>query len=451
MVAKNSRTLSKRMDALEKSVADGWSNVFSGAGVAGRDKRVSTRYLASQLLDDKTLSDLYRSEGIASRVVDLPANDMVREWFRVDGDTDGLIVKYLDDLHVRNEFVRALKWSRLFGGGLIVMGIDDGQELMVEPLKEEAIKSIGFLHAFDRTQVQRKTAYTEQSNTKFGQTEIFYVTPVSGEPFEVHETRVLQFDGVDIPRRGRMERGGWGDSVLQRVFTRLRGLADSYAGIETLITEFIIGVLTIDNLQDLIAAGREEDVRKRLNLIDLSKHVLNTVLIDKEEEFKRISASAAGLHQLLNKLEQALAAVTGIPVTLLMGTSPAGLKATGASDVRFYYDSVAAQQETKLRTPSERLVYLAQIAKEGPTKSKELEGWGVTFVPLWQPSEAEIIEMRARQAETDERYINTNVLLPEEVALSRFGGDEYSVETHLSPERQKELEEGAGSESAEED
>jgi phage-related protein (TIGR01555 family) len=41
-------------------------------------------------------------------------------------------------------------------------------------------------------------------------------------------------------------------------------------------------------------------------------------------------------------------AVAGIPMTLLFGVSPGGLNATGASDIRAYYDRVRVQQTMKL-------------------------------------------------------------------------------------------------------
>lgn len=433
-----------RMDALEKR-SDGWMNVLTGAGVRGRDKRVSTTWGVGtgtgNVLNEAMLMDIYRVEGFAKRVVDLPASDMTRQWFKIDGDPDGGIVKYLDDLKARAVVTQALKWSRLYGGSVVLMGIDDGntdQDALSKPLNEEAIKSIGFFQVYEAPLLSRRTMYEDVSNSKFGQTEVFSVNPARGTPFDVHETRLLQFDGVDVPRRARAQNKGWGDSVVQSMYSRIRGLADSYVGVETLIQEYIIGVFTIDNLQDLIANGDEDLIRRRLQVVDMSRHILNSVLVDKEEDYKRISASAAGLHNLVNKLEQALAAVTGIPVTLLFGQSPAGLKATGASDVRFYYDSIAAQQEQKLRSQSERLVDLSLRADDGPdlpSGDGEDVSWSLRFVPLWEPTEAEIIEMRARQAETDERYINAGVVTNSEVALSRFGGEEYSVETTISEER----------------
>ena len=95
------RTLGARMDALEKRT-DGWGNVFTGAGIRGRDKRVSTTWgITGNVLNEATLTDIYRVEGFAKRVVDLPASDMTRQWFKIDGDPDGGVVKYLDDLTAR--------------------------------------------------------------------------------------------------------------------------------------------------------------------------------------------------------------------------------------------------------------------------------------------------------------------------------------------------------------
>jgi hypothetical protein len=99
-----------------------------------------------------------------------------------------------------------------------------------------------------------------------------------------------------------------------------------------------------------------------------------------------------------------------------------------------------------LRQPSERLTFLTMKSSEGPTKGAEIPDWSIKFVPLWQPTEAEVIKMRKEQAETDERYINSNVLEPAEVAISRFGGDEYSVETTLREGRLAELESGTPTE-----
>ena len=106
-----------------------------------------------------------------------------------------------------------------------------------------------------------------------------------------------------------------------------------------------------------------------------------------------------------------------------------------------YYDMITALQEDKMLEQSERLVYLIQISKEGPTKGQLIEDWSIVFRPLRQQTEAEKVKMRKEQAESDDKYINNTTLTANEVAMSRFGGDEYNIETKLSDSHIKLIEE----------
>jgi uncharacterized protein len=126
-----------------------------------------------------------------------------------------------------------------------------------------------------------------------------------------------------------------------------------------------------------------------------------------------------------------ISAATGYPMTLLFGMSPAGLSATGESDIRLYYDKVADQQKRALLPALRRLVSLIFRAKKGPTNGKEPENWTIRFRPLWQLDDVQQATARKMQADADCEYVNASVLTPEEVAASRFGGDAYSFETQL--------------------
>jgi hypothetical protein len=130
-----------------------------------------------------------------------------------------------------------------------------------------------------------------------------------------------------------------------------------------------------------------------------------------------------------------------------MGQAPAGLNATGESDVRWFYDSIKAQQNTVLRPAINKLVQLAFHALKIP----EPANWTIRFNPLWQMTEEQQAAIRKTQAETDAIYINAGVVTPEEIALSRFGGDAYSTETVIDADARKELFGGAGEASAKEE
>ena len=55
-----------------------------------------------------------------------------------------------------------------------------------------------------------------------------------------------------------------------------------------------------------------------------------------------------------------------------MGQAPAGLNATGDSEIRWFYDRVAARQRRELQPALKRLVKLLFLSKRGPTKGKLL-------------------------------------------------------------------------------
>ena len=71
-------------------------------------------------------------------------------------------------------------------------------------------------------------------------------------------------------------------------------------------------------------------------------------IIDSEESLERFEATLTGVPDTLDRLTSRLAAAAGIPATVLLGEAPAGLNATGDSDVRNYYDRLQADRTSKI-------------------------------------------------------------------------------------------------------
>jgi hypothetical protein len=58
--------------------------------------------------------------------------------------------------------------------------------------------------------------------------------------------------------------------------------------------------------------------------------------------------------------------------------------------------------------------------------------WEAEWPSLWQETDAEKEERLAKRAATDKTYVDAGVLLPEEVAVARFGkGSELGVEVDM--------------------
>lgn len=102
-----------------------------------------------------------------------------------------------------------------------------------------------------------------------------------------------------------------------------------------------------------------------------------------------------------------------------MGRSPAGLNATGDADLTSFYNSVARDQENELK-PRLLRVY-KMLAK---SMSIDPEAVVVQCRPLVEMTESERADLELKHAQKDKLYVDSGVLTPEEVALSRFSDPE---------------------------
>jgi len=421
---------------------DGWYNIYTRQGIQGQDKQLGAGFGTPLRLSEVTLDDVYRGDGFTRRCIDLPTKEMVKNGFKVTGDTDGDINNYLAARNLKSMLLKALQWARVQGGSLMVLGINDGGTFET-PVNDKKIKEIEFFKVYDKNRVSWTTAdlYNEPSHRSYGNPEFYTVTPLhtgtSMPSFRIHESRVIIFDGLQVSDRARIENDGWGDSHIQHIWTQLQNLSGSYFAAKNVIDDFIQVIMKVENLAQLIEAGKDDLIKKRLEILDLGRHLINTMMIDSKEDFQKHANSVSGMADLLDRFAMALSAVTGIPITLLMGQAPAGLNATGASDIRFWYDNIAQEQEAQLLKPITRICYLAQLASDGPTKGKLIDDWKVVFNSLWKQTDKEISETRKLVADTDKIYIDAGVIDPEEVAESRFGGTEYSIETSIDIESRK--------------
>ena len=106
-------------------------------------------------------------------------------------------------------------------------------------------------------------------------------------------------------------------------------------------------------------------------------------LLDKNDTFASTSYTFAGLSDMMLQFGQQLAGASGIPLVRLFGQSPAGLSATGDSDIRMYYDNIKAQQESVLRNPMDVVLKVMWRSTFGDAAPDDLE---FDFTPLWQMS-----------------------------------------------------------------
>ena len=425
---------------------DGLANALTGMGSA-RDKSQYTYTKPIIFLNQEELEGLY-GEWLPRRIIDIYAEQATRKGFKVLFGGEGAkaeevagVEQVIEDLYILESLMLASKNSRLYGGSVILMYIDDGRAAD-QPVDKNNIYKVEGLEVLDRYQI----APVINEENIYDYSKATYYQIISGDLIRqpqltyIHKDRILRFDGDWLPYRIRQRNYGWGMSNLQVIYDSFRHYWTGLNSAATLLTEFDIFVHKIRGLASMLAAGKEGQVRDRLVLNDMSKSIYRGYAIDAEkEELSFESRNLGGIGEILEKLRIDIIGASKIPHTLLFGESPGGLGSTGRSEERDFAKTLADYQTAVFKRPLKQLMEYILLSKTGPTNGRLPESWRVHFNDLYELNEREKADVRARVAAVDGRYIQLGVLHPQEVADARYGGSEWSMELTLDPSLPREL------------
>ena len=420
---------------------DGWANDMTGFGTS-RDKTEYGYVNAALDLSDYSLDALYHDDDLAQTMIDTYPQEALRKGYCLtigdphDKKGEAEILKALDELGANEHVIEGAIWGKLYGGSAILLGADDGRPAMM-PLIPERVRKVEQLEVLDRRYLSVHSRYL--SGPKTGQPETYAVGNPSGiarPMWIVHETRLIMFGGARTARQRREMRGGWDQSSLQRPFSVIRSFATGFKAVETLLTDGPQGVYKIKNLANLMGSNRSQALKDRVETVEMMRSVMRAVVVDTDaEDFTRQAFSFSGIPDVLDKLMLRLSAAARIPVTLLMGQSPAGMNATGDSDFRGFYGQVETYQQNYIRPRLKRLIEVVCAAKDGPTKGKVPDNLEIQFAKLWSLDPLAEAQRRQAIATTDKLYYDIGAITPEQIALSRFGErgyeDGYKVDRDL--------------------
>lgn len=423
---------------------DAFVNAVTGLGSLSRDKRLAAAYQAPTEFTSVDLDSLYRGSWLVARACDRPSAEMVRKWVEIRTESDPDLGKKaltaVNKLGAKAAFQEANTWAYLYGGGLILMGIDDGQDMRM-PVREEAVRKIDYLRVLDRYDVSINSRYTsEEKPGRAGWPSSYRLNTVvdtlgaNVEP--IHESRFLRFDGVTTPLRRRIAMEMWCDGIVTRLYERLRGHDTAWGGIEHLLTDFAQAVLKIKDLDELLKEDASGDLLQRLMLLDMARSTTRMLPLDAEmEDFERKPTPINGLGPVMQIMMEHLAGILEMPVAVLFGKATPGIGDTGNSQLQQWYDRIALGQEIRI-VPQLEILCGHQLAAMGHHE----EDWSVDPLPLKEMSEGEQAGLHKTQAEADTLMITNGVLSEMEVRRSRYGGDGYSLNTMLDEGTEEMLE-----------
>lgn len=438
---------------------DGYVNLLNKYGTT-QDNSEAYKYEREPIIPDMQLTSLYEGNGLFSKIIDTPAEEALKHGFDLNVKSDELnafIEDALDDLEWEEKAATAIKWARLYGGAIIVMLIDDGRGLE-EPVDWENIHSIDELRVYERAIVQPdytslyKQDYGGKGRgnrvSKFGQPEFYYVSSIYGS-FTVHESRCLVFrNGVLPEQTSNTTYLFWGMPEYVRIRRALRETITAHTDSVKLLERSVQAIYSMKGLAALLTTDDgENQVLKRLQVIDMARGLLNSIAIDSDGEnydFKTLQFT--GVKDVIDATCNMLSALTNIPQTILFGRSPAGLNSTGESDFESYYNFVERIQRLMLKRNLRDL--LDVVFRAGVSSGEILEepDYKLKFNPLWSLSETEqatVDQTKANtaktKAETAQIYVDMQALDPSEVR-NRLASDEaFDVEDIITEDDEEDL------------
>lgn len=431
---------------------DGYVNLLNKYGTS-QDNSEAYQFEMEPIIPDMQLTGLYEGNGLFSKIIDTPAEEALKHGFDLNlknDEVNAFVEEALDELEWEEKAATAIKWARLYGGALIVMLINDGGGLE-QPVNWQNVKSIDELRVYERAIVQPdySSLYRQDYGgkgegnrvSKFGQPEFYYVSSVYGS-FRVHESRCLVFrNGVLPEQTSNSIYRFWGMPEYVRIRRALRETVTAHTDSVKLLERSVQAIYSMKGLATLLTTDDgENQVLKRLNVIDTARGILNSLVIDADGEnydFKTFQFS--GVKDVIDATCNMLSALTNIPQTILFGRSPAGMNATGTSDFESYYNFVEKIQRLMLKRNLRTLLDAIFRAGIASGAVEEEPDYKLEFNPLWSLSDTEqatVDQTKAQtaqiKAQTAQVYVDMQALDPTEVRKRLASDEEFDVEDIIS-------------------
>jgi hypothetical protein len=378
-------------------VNDAFSNPAARMG-AGTDNLLDgTEYTHERLTYNwNMLTGLYRSHWIVRRIVDVVAEDMIKNWYKIKSQVSPDIIQKIKGLErrtkIRARILEGLKLSRLYGGAAGVIIIEGHEGILDEPLDFDLIMPGSFkgLIILDRWSgiTPDMSLVADINDPDFGLPEYYTIrSDTLGSGIKVHHSRIVRFTGRHLPYYERIMEMYWGASEIEHVFEELKKRDNTSWNIALLVFLANLRIYKMDGMEQ-VGAMNDNALRDLYSSMTMMNSMMNNQglqIIGTDESFETKQYTFGGLAEIYELFMMDVSGAAEMPVTKLFGRSPAGMNATGESDMQNYYDSIEETQESDLRPVLDKILPIMCMSEFGAVPD-DLE---YEFNPCRRPTEQE--------------------------------------------------------------
>ncbi len=430
---------------------DGYVNLMNRYGTS-KDHSEHYNFQREPDTPDDVLTTIYEGNGLFAKIIDTPAEEAIKHGFTLrdvsDKAVEDFVTEALDELDWEELAMTAIRWTRLFGGAIAVMLINDGGRLE-DPLNWRKIKSIDDIRVYERVVVQPEyesmfnydpTDPFSTRGSRLGMPEYYQVCSRYGN-FRVHDSRCLVFQNGVLPENATNSLYRlWGIPEYIRIHRALKDAELAHESAPKLLDRSVQAIYKMKGLSQLMATEQgESQVLRRLQVIDMARGMLNSLVIDSEgEDYDFKTFQFNGITDVVSASCNMLSAITSIPQTILFGQGVGGLSNTDDTSMENYYNYIERIQKRMLR---KNLRYLLSIIFQAGLYTGEVDEvpkLNVEFNPLWSLNDTEQATLEQQKAATEltkaqtaQAYIQMEAIDPSEVRKGLADSDEFDVETLL--------------------
>lgn len=294
-------------------------------------------------LDWTILMYAYKSQSLIQNLVDMPVLDALRGGINIRSkqlghDNIALLTDTLQKKGVLDVIGSAANWTRLFGGGGIIMATDRPME---EPLDLKQVARDGEVEFYAANRWELVAPWrTAAAYNFYGK--------------QVDASRVITMVGKEAPYTIRWQLSGWGMSELERVVEDF----NTYIRVKNVIYELLyeakVDVWKFkDFASQMLSQEAEQSTNRRMQIMNAQKNYNSAVLMDKEDDFEQRTMTFAGLAEIYREARIEMAAGLRIPMRKLFGLASSGLNAdsSGDTDTENYNAMIESEVRGRLRQP----------------------------------------------------------------------------------------------------
>lgn len=397
---------------------------MQGNGKANHKDKL-TRQIAGvgRKLSHEEITALYGDSRIVQNIIDIPAEDMTRNWFTLKMDNEQLardIMGKLADLNAKKAFKEMITYDRLRGDGFISLGVTQATKFeLSDELLLDKLYSVDYLHAFSSQKVNEFLINEDVFDVRYGQLEQLRINRAStqGTQTQVSESSVHVSRLLHNQTR-RFEGEAQGRSLLEPLYDILTVFDTSVWSVGQILHDFTFKVYKSKDIENLSTTDKQQ-----LSMImDFMFRTEALAMIADGEELTKQSTSVSGIKDLLDFVWDLLAGAARMPKTVIKGQESGTI--TGAQyDVMNYYSRIVADQENEMKPHLEKLIRMLLMSEKeigGRIDPESLE-WEIQFNPLWNVDAKTDAEIRKLVAETDQIYLLNNIITADELREARFG------------------------------